>query len=155
MPPEAGSDDRRQVIRIRDMSPDVQIVDISQVGRAWDSRRTVSKGGSSKQMPLSVCVPATATSGWDLDDAPGLSVSDPSPVVGAVDLPAVGRVETIQLSSPPRSGQLSPGSPRTVAFADLGDSSVPLSLIVFRWGDHRRFRRMVVCLTCRQFRQIF
>ena len=48
----------------------------------------------------------------------------PSPVVGAVDLPAVGRVETIQLFSPPMSGQLSPGSPRTVAFED---SSVPLS----------------------------
>ena len=50
----AGSEDSRQVIRIRDISPDVQIVDISQVGRAWDSRRTVSKGGSDKRMPLSV-----------------------------------------------------------------------------------------------------
>ena len=46
LPPEAVSDDRRQVIQIRDRSPDVQIVDISQVGRAWDSRHTVSKGGS-------------------------------------------------------------------------------------------------------------
>ena len=39
----------------------------------------------------------------------------------------MGRVETIQLSSPPMSGQLSPGSPRMVAFEDLGESSVPLS----------------------------
>ena len=78
-------------------------------------------------MPLSVCVLATATSGRALNDAPGLSASDPSPVVGVVDIPAVGRVETIQLSLPPRSGQLSPGSPRMVAFEDLGDSSVPLS----------------------------
>ena len=77
LPPEAGSDDSRQVIRIRDISPDVQIVDISQVGRAWVSRRTVSKGGSNKRMLLSVCVPATATSGRDLVDAPGLSASDP------------------------------------------------------------------------------
>ena len=36
-------------------------------------------------------------------------------------------METIQLSSPPRSGQLSPESPRMIAFEDLGDSSVPLS----------------------------
>ena len=57
-PPEAVSDDQRQVIQILDISPDVQIVDISQVGRAWDYRRTVSKGGSGKRMPLSVCVPA-------------------------------------------------------------------------------------------------
>ena len=48
-------------------------------------------------------------------------------MVGTVDFPAVGQVETIQLSSPSMSGQLSPGSPRTVAFEDLGDSSVPLS----------------------------
>ena len=48
-------------------------------------------------------------------------------MVGTVDLPAVGRVESIQLSSPPRSGQLSRGSPRTIAFEDLGDSSVPVS----------------------------
>ena len=127
LPPVVGSEDSRQVIRIRDISPDVQTVDISQVGWAWDSRRTVSKGGSGKQMPLSVCVPATATSDRSMDDALGLSASDPSPVVGAVDLPGVGRVETIQLSSPPMSGQLSPGSPRMVAFEDLADSSVPLS----------------------------
>ena len=108
------------------------IVDISQVGRDWDSRRTVwgaghPKDGSGKRMPLSVCVQATATSGRAIDDTPGLAASDPSPVVGTVDLPAVGQVETIQLSSPPMSGQLSPGSPRTIAFEDLGDSSVPLS----------------------------
>ena len=123
----AGSEDSRQVVRIRDIPPDVQIVDISQVGRDWDSRRTVSRSGSGKRMPLSVCIPATATSGWAIDDAPGLSASDPSPVIGAVDLPAMGRVETVQLSSPLVSGQLSPGSPRMVAFEDLGDSSVPLS----------------------------
>ena len=130
LPPETVSDDRRQVIRIRDISPDVQIVDISQVARVWDSRRTVSKGGSDKWMPLSICVPAPTTSGRDLDDAAGLSASDPSPVVGTVDLPVVGRVETVQLSSPPMSGQLSPGSPRMVAFEDLGDSSVPLSVYI-------------------------
>ena len=67
--PVAGSEDSRQVIRIRDVSPDVQIVDISQVGRDQD--------GSGKWMPLSVCVPATATRGWAIDDT-GLAASDPS-----------------------------------------------------------------------------
>ena len=114
------------------MSPGVQIVDISQVSRDWDSRRTVwgvghPKDGSGKWMPLSICVLATATRSRAIDDTPGLAASDPSPVVGMVDLPAVGWVETIQLSLPPMSGQLSPGSPRTIAFEDLGNSSVPLS----------------------------
>ena len=48
LPATAGSGDRRQVIRIRDVSPDVQIVDISQVGRDWDSRQTVWGAGHPK-----------------------------------------------------------------------------------------------------------
>ena len=51
LPPESVSHDRRQVIRIRDISLDVQIVDVSQVGRAWDSRRTVSSGVSQCRYP--------------------------------------------------------------------------------------------------------
>ena len=58
LPPESVSNDKRQVIRIRDVSPDVQIVDVSQVGRAWDSRWTVSRGGSGKRIPLPLCIPA-------------------------------------------------------------------------------------------------
>ena len=110
------------------------------------------KGGSGKWMPLSVCVPATTTSGRDLDDAPGVSASDPSPVVEGVALLVIGPVVTIQLSSPPRSGQLSPASPRTVAFEDFGDSSVPLSPNRVRAGNHRRLRKMAVC---RHFLQDF
>ena len=71
--------------------------------------------------------PATTMKVRAKDDTPGLAASDPSPVVGMVDIPEVGRVEIIQLSSPPRSGQLSPESPRMIAFEDLGDSLVPLS----------------------------
>ena len=56
LPPESVSHDKRQVIRIRDASPDVQIVDISQVGPAWDSRQTVSSGDSGKRMPLPLCI---------------------------------------------------------------------------------------------------
>ena len=76
----------------------------------------------STQSNSSVSLPGPAK-----DDTPGLAASDPSPVVGTVDLPEVGWVETIQLSSPPRSGQLSPESPWTIAFENLGDSSVPFS----------------------------
>ena len=51
MPAAADSEDRRQVIRIRDVSPDVQVVDISQVGRDWDSQRTVWGAGHPKDCP--------------------------------------------------------------------------------------------------------
>ena len=132
LPAVAGSGDRRQVIRICDVSPDVQIVDISQVGQDWDSRRTVWGAGHprdcpGKQMQRSACVQASATEVRAKDDTPGIAAAGPSPVVETVDIPEVGWVETIQLSSPPRSGQLSPESPRTIAFEDMGDSSVPLS----------------------------
>ena len=145
LPAVAGSDDHRQVIRIRDVFPDVQIVDISQVGRDWDSRWTVWGAGHPKDCPgkrmqRSACVPATAMKVRAKDDTPGLAASDPSPVVGTVDIPEVGWAETIQLSSPPRSGQLSPESPWTIAFEDFGDSSLPLT--VYRQVDRRRFRSL-------------
>ena len=132
LPAAAGSGDRRQVIRIRDVSPDVQIVDISQVGRDWDSRRTVwgaehPKDCVDKRMQRSVCIQASATEVRAKDDTLGLAATGPFPVVRTVDIPEVRWVETISLSSPPRSGQVSPDSPRTIAFEDTLDSSVPLS----------------------------
>ena len=132
LPAAAGSGDRKQVIRIRDVYPDVQIVDISQVRWDWDSRRTVwgaghPKDSTGKWMQPSACVQALATEVRAEDDTPGLAATGPSPVVRMDVIPEVGWVETIQLSSPPRSGQLSPDSPRTIAFDDMGDSSVPLS----------------------------
>ena len=127
LPPESVSNDKRQVIRIRDVSPDVQIVDVSPVGQAWDSRRTVSRGGSGKRMPLPLCIPATPTSGRYLEVTPESSGPDPALVVGTVAIPAVESVEAVKLSSPPLSGQLSPASPPTVAWEYMGDSSVPLS----------------------------
>ena len=51
LPAAAGTEDRRQVIRIRDVSPDVQIVDISQAGRDWDTRRTVWGTRRPKDIP--------------------------------------------------------------------------------------------------------
>ena len=50
-----------------------------------------------------------------------------------VDIMEVGWVETIQLSSPPRSGQLSPESPRTIAFGG-GTLRCHCPLIVSRLG---------------------
>ena len=50
-------------------------------------------------------------------------------MVGTVDIPVdipVERVESVQLSSPPMSGQLSLASPQTVALEDLGDSDAPV-----------------------------
>ena len=112
---------------VRFVSVDVQIVDVSQVGRAWDSRRTVSRGDSGKRMPLPPCILATITSGRDLDVTPGSSGPDPVPMIGTVAVPAVESVEAVKRSSPPLSGQLSPASPQTVAWEEMGDSSVPLS----------------------------
>ena len=81
LPAVVGSDDRRQVIRIRDVSPDVQIVDISHVGRDWDSRRTVWGAGHpkelvGKQMRRSVCLQASATEVRAKDDTPTLFASE-------------------------------------------------------------------------------
>ena len=109
------------------MIRDVQIVVVSQIGRAWDSRRTVSRSGSGKRMPLPLCIPATPTSGRNREVTPESSGLDPAPVVGTVAIPAVESVAAVKLSSPPLSGQLSPASPPTVAWENMGDSSVPLS----------------------------
>ena len=51
LPVAAGLGDRRQVIRIRDVSPDEQIVYISQIGRDWDSRWTVWGAGHPQDIP--------------------------------------------------------------------------------------------------------
>ena len=48
-------------------------------------------------------------------------------MVGPVTAPVVESVQAVKLSSPPMSGQLSPVSSQTVAWEDMGDSSVPLS----------------------------
>ena len=48
---ESVAHDQRQVFRIRDVSPDVLIVDDSQVGRAWNSQRPAVRVSSGKRMP--------------------------------------------------------------------------------------------------------
>ena len=51
LPLESVVNDKRQVIRIRDVSPDVLLVDDSQVGQAGDSHRPVMRIASGKRMP--------------------------------------------------------------------------------------------------------
>ena len=95
-------------------------MDISQVGRAF---------------PYGQCQRVAWVSGCHYPCAfqPRLLVAgllmlflDP-PQVGTVGIPAVESVEPIKLSSLQLSGQLSPALPQTVAWGDLGDSSVPMS----------------------------
>ena len=79
LPVAAGSRDRRQVIRIRDLSPDVQIVGVSQVDQAWDSRRSVCAGHPQdipgKQMQRSACVQSSDTEVRVNTDTPGLAAT--------------------------------------------------------------------------------
>ena len=94
----AGAGDRRQVIRIRDVSPDVQIVDISQVGRDWDSRRAVWGAGHPKDIPggrvqQSACVNALAPKFQAGDRPLGSEAANLTPVVGTDDILQVGRME--------------------------------------------------------------
>ena len=73
-----------------------------------------------------------------------------SPVVGPVDIPVVGQVETVHLSSPPMSGELSPGSLQTIAFEDVGSRRFHCPLIASKRGVCRRCRQMEVSLVCCQ-----
>ena len=50
-PPEPVSLDKRQVVRIRDVSPDVLLVDAPPVRRPGDPRRSVARVASGKRMP--------------------------------------------------------------------------------------------------------
>ena len=152
----AGSEDSREVIRIRDISPDVQIVDISQVGRAWDSRRTVSKGGSDKRMPLSVFAfrPRLRVAGlWMMlrDYRPPIRPRWSERLISRRWdgwRPSNALCLRCQASCPL---DLLGWLPLRI----WGTLRYHCPLIVFRRGDHRRFWRMAVCLTCHQFRQDF
>ena len=118
-----------QVLSDEDLPTAAGLSNLSPV--EWYFRRSVSvghpKNSTDERMQHSACVQSSAPEVRPKADIQNFSADGPSPVVGSVDIPEVGRVETIQLSSPPRSGQLSPESPQTVAFGDMGDSSVPLS----------------------------
>ena len=150
LPAAAGSRDRRQVIRTRDLSPDVQIMDISQVGRDWNSRRSVCVGhpkdSPEKRMQQSACVQTSAPE--------------------------------VRPPVPPRWSDQSicrmwDGWRPSNSLCFRGQDNCPLNLlrrsplriwgtrwfhcplIASRRGDRRKFRKMEVCLMCRQFSQDF
>ena len=75
----------------------------------------------------SACVQDSTPAVRPRANKPGSSVAGHSPVVGPVARQGVGQAETVHLSLPTMSGQLSPGSPQTIAFEGMGDSSVPPS----------------------------
>ena len=56
---------------------------------------------------------------------PGVSAVDLTPVIRAVEGPAVGRMEIIPPIVSPDSGQMSPDSPPTVAFISIVSADVP------------------------------
>ena len=126
------AEDRRQVIRICDVPPDVQVVDLSQEDQISDTRLAVwgaepppdVPGGDSQQ---TVCVVNLPPEARISDIPPRVGAVDLTPVIRAVDVPAVGRMETVQPTTSPDSPQMSPDSPPTVAFEDLSVSSVPMS----------------------------
>ena len=62
------------------------------------------------------------------DIPPGAGAANLTLVVRPDDVPQVGRMETVQPSTPLDSGRMSPDSPQTVAFDDMANSSVLLSL---------------------------
>ena len=94
LPTASDSGDRRQVLWTQDLSP-----------VEWYFRRSLSMGcpedGPDGQTQHSACVQNSAPEVRPKADKPGLSVAGPSPVVGPVDIPVVGQVETVHLSSPP------------------------------------------------------
>ena len=116
LPAAACVGDRRQVIRIRVVPPDVQIVDLSQVDRTCDTRRAVwgakhpmdIPGGNLQQ---SACVMALPPEVRTSDIPPGAGAANLTPVVRSDNVLQVGRMETVQPATPPDSGQMSPDSP--------------------------------------------
>ena len=94
-------------------------------------RRTASVGqpenGPDGQQQHSTCVQNSTPAVRPQATKPGLSVADLSPVVGLVVMQGVNQAETVHFSAPTMLGQSDPGSPQTIAFEELGDSSVPLS----------------------------
>ena len=124
LPPVAGSEDSRQVIRIRDVSPDVQL---------WIFLRSVGLG-----IPDGQCPRVAQVSGcrYPFVFRPRLRVAGLWMMLRDCGPPIRSRWSGRLISRrcdgwrPSNSLRLrcqGSGSPRTVAFNDLRDSSVPLS----------------------------
>ena len=136
LPTAVRTEDRRQVIWIRDVLPDVQVVGLSQDDQICDTRAVWGAeqppdipDGDLQQPVCGVALPPEVRTsaippGVGAADS---TLTDSTPVVRADDVPPVGRIETVQPAMPPYSVQMSPDSPQTVAFEDMAVSSVPMS----------------------------
>ena len=124
LPTAVHAEDQQQVIRIRD------VVNLSQKDQICDTRLWGAgpppgvPGGDSQQ---TVHVVDLSPEARISAIPPGVGAVDLTPVNRVVEVPAVGRMETVPLTTSPDSGQMSPESPPTVAFEDLSVSSVPMS----------------------------
>ena len=112
----------------------------------WDGRRMAQRGSSNT--PLVFRIRPRQSGRGPRANKPGLSVADLSPVVKPVVMLGVSQAETVHFSAPTMLGQSDPGSPQTIAFEELGDSSIPLSPICVQAGVHRRCRQMEASLLC-------
>ena len=78
-------------------------------------------------LQLSACVKALPPEVRTSDITPGAGAANLTPVIRVDDVPQVGRMETVQATTPPDLGHMSPNSPLTVAYDDMVDSSVLMS----------------------------
>ena len=161
LPTAVTAEDRRQVIRIRDVQPEVQVVGLSPNEQTCDTRLAVWRtehwpkipGAASQSSVRAVALPPEVRTG----NIPlGVGAADLTPVVRAADVPPVGCMETVLPVMPPDSVPMSPDLPQTVAFEDMAVSSVPISPIVCGMGTLRMFWMREPCLRCRRtFQEIF
>ena len=132
LPTAVGREDRRQVIRIRDVPPEVLVVKLSQKDpvsdtrlAAWKSEQLLEVPDATAQSPVhTVTLPLEV---WASNLPPGAGAVDLTLVVRAADVPPVARMETVQPVLPPDAMLMSPNSPQTVACEDMAVSSVPIS----------------------------
>ena len=117
LPAATGADDRRQVIRIRDVSPDVQFVDISQFSRDWDTGRKVWDARHPKDIPGGRLQQTAHVGALPL----GVGAGNIPPGAGAADLPL-----GVRLVEAPQVGWME-AVKSSKLLDDMADSSVPLS----------------------------
>ena len=113
LPTAVRAEDRWQVIWIRDVPPEVHVVNLSQDDRICDTRLAVwgagslpgVLGGDSQQTVHVVDLPPDARISAT---PPGVGAVDLTPVIRHVEVPAVERMETVPPMASPDLGQLSP-----------------------------------------------
>ena len=109
LPAATGAEDWRQVIRFRDVSPDVQFVDISQFSRDWDTGWKVWHARHPKDIPGSRLQQAARVGALPLgvraSNVPrGAGAADLTSGVRPVEVPQVAWMETVQPSKLLESG---------------------------------------------------